>query len=100
MSQGHNFQKGKLQKTKGQKDKKTKRQKDKKTKRQKDKNTKRQKDTKDKKRALYCDVRAVSYSCDVFAYKNAAHSHLISFLYFSPLFTYTYFTVGGVVMQY
>ena len=73
--------------TKRQKDKKTKRQKDKKTKRQKkeqkrkdekmkrqdkkDKNTKkrrRQKDkkTKTKKRIWYCDVRAVSHSCDVF----------------------------------
>ena len=58
-------------------DKKTKRQKDKKTKRQKDKiKTKRQKKaerqkTKTKKRIQYCDVRAVSHSCDVFTYVNA-----------------------------
>ena len=48
--------------TKGQKDKKGK-----KSKRQKHKKTmtKRQK-TDAKKRLLYCDVRAVSHSCDVF----------------------------------
>ena len=43
-----------------QKDEKTKIQKDIKTERQRDKNTK------SKKRVLYCDVRAVSHSCDVF----------------------------------
>ena len=54
------------EKIKRQKDKKSKRQKDKKTIKQKDKkqNTKRQ-NTKSKKRVLYCDVRAVSHSCDV-----------------------------------
>ena len=53
----------KTKKTKRQKDKKSKRQKDKKTKK-----TKRQKDkkTKNKKRVYYCDVRAVSHSCDVY----------------------------------
>ena len=52
-------------KMKGQKDKKKERQKDEKTKRQIDEKTKGKK-TKNKKRVLYCDVRAVSHSCNVF----------------------------------
>ena len=48
-----------------QRQKDTKRHKETNNKRQKDKKTKRQK-TKTKKRVQYCDVRAVSHSCDVF----------------------------------
>ena len=51
--------------TKRQNEKKSKRQKDKKREKKKDKEDQRQK-TKTKKRVLYCDIRAVSHSCDVF----------------------------------
>ena len=65
------------EKIKRQKDKKSKRQKDKKTIKQKDKkqNTKRQ-NTKSKKRVLYCDVRAVSHSCDVCCYHHHCQKHM------------------------
>ena len=38
------------------------------TKKQKDKKIKLQKDKKTKKKVLYCDVKAVSHSCDVFCH--------------------------------
>ena len=57
----------------GQKDKKIKRQKERKTKRQKDNKVKRQKDkkkvkdknTRSQTKVYFCDVRAVSHSCNV-----------------------------------
>ena len=51
----------KRQNEKSQKDRKTKREKE----RKKDKKDQRQK-TKTKKRVLYCEIRAVLHSCDVF----------------------------------